>query len=170
MKNQFMKPIFVFIITIFSSCNNSQSNKDLKAKIVHSVTLGGYMTCDTTNYIFIRSNLLNTSDDTLVYVRMMCPSWSAYALDSKDLFFETEPCFINGANTIKIAPHKSLDLFLKLVSPKNISEWENVNFRLGFNCIVRDTTKNLFTQAEESENMKNIVWSDTIKLKNFWQH
>ena len=168
MTNQFIKPLLFLCVLHFSSCTNSDAGKDIKANIIHSVTLGGYLTCDSVNYIFVKSNLLNSTDDTLTCVRMMCPTWSAYTLDSKDLLFENEPCFINGANLITIAPHQSVDLFLRITSTKDISEWRNINFRLGFNCILRDSTKNLFTQAEESGNMKNIAWSDTIKLKNFW--
>jgi len=160
---------WTFLLTVlFVSCTLPKQEKLKINPVTHSVTLGGYFTCDTTDYIFIKSSLTNNSEDSLFCVTMSCSGESAYKIESNYLSKEANWCFSNFPMLIKVAPHKSFDYFLRLIqTQKNKNLWD-INFRLGYNLVLRDTTKELSSQAEQIADMKNIIWSDTVHLKDFW--
>jgi hypothetical protein len=136
--------------------------------MIHSVSLGGINTCDTTENIFIKSSLTNNSEDTLLCVSMTYSGDNAYKIDSKYLSLEENICFSNVPMIIKVAPHKSFDYYLKLQTAQKNINFREVNFRLGYNLVLRDTTKELWSQVDQIRDMKNVIWSDTVHLKDFW--
>jgi hypothetical protein len=81
---------------------------------------------------------------------------------SKDSF-----CFLDIPVAYKIPPLKNRADFLSVKTTVPFKEWREKIFRIGFNLIMRDTSKTLFSQAEELRKMKNIIWSDTLWLKEF---
>lgn len=149
------------------SCSTHRQDNS-KKPITHSVSLGGIQTCDTAEYVFIKSSLFNNSEDTLWCVSMTCSGDDAYKIDSKDFSIKKNLCFSNVPMVIKAAPHKSFDFYLRLLTAKKGINFREVNFRLGYNLVLRDTTKTLFSQVDQIGDMKNVIWSDTIKLKDFW--
>jgi hypothetical protein len=136
--------------------------------MTHTVSLGGLYTCDTTQYVFIKSSLSNNSEDTLLCFSMTCSGDDAYKIESKDLSIEKNICFSNVPMLIKVAPHKSFDYFLRLLTTQKNINFRDVNFRLGYNLVLSDTTKEFGSQVEQIGDMKNVIWSDTVRLKDFW--
>ena len=153
---------------LFISCKSNQQDNLKTIAPTHSVTLGGFMTCDTNNYIFIRSSLKNNSEDTLQCVSMNCSWDDAYKFDTDELEIVKNICFLNGPMLIKIAPHNSYNNYLKLTTSKKEDEWRHIVFKLGYNFVLRDSSIGIFSQVEQISDMKNVIWSDTVRISDFW--
>ena len=165
---QYTYKLTSFLLILFVSCTTHRQDKSKIPPMTHSVSLGGIHTCDTAEYIFIKSSLINNSEDTLLCFSMTCSGDGAYKIDSKDLSLEKNICYSNVPMLIKVAPHKSFDYYLRLLTAQKGINFREVNFRLGYNLVLRDTTKDLSSQVDQIGDMKNVIWSDTVHLKDFW--
>jgi hypothetical protein len=157
-----MSPFWLFV-----SCSIKKEETG-KETLTHSVTLGGFLRCDTTNYIFLKSAVNNISTDTIQCVSMACSWADGYTTDSTDFLVEKYICYSNVPVLVKIPPGKSFDRYIKIITRENLEEWRRASFRVGYNLVVRDTTKQIFDQVGQIGDMKNVIWSDSIKLKELW--
>ncbi len=62
----------------------------------HTVVLGGFLSCDTTEFVFLKSSIWNNSSDTMNIVSMAC-SWNdAYLSDNTAIQKESNICYISN--------------------------------------------------------------------------
>jgi hypothetical protein len=159
----------LLLAVCFLSCQKNGKKPAGSQMPSHTVVLGGFLSCDTTEFVFLKSSIWNNSSDTMNIVSMAC-SWNdAYLSDNTAIQKERNICYINVPVLISVPPQQSTDKYLRVLVDKKINDWSSIKFRLGYNLVLRDTSKELFSQVNQIGDMKNVIWSDTIRLADFWK-
>ena len=162
--------IFFSLIVLVISCSSPDTATTKKGPISFSAQLGGWYAVDTTaSFIQIRVTLKNNTADTQAYVNMLCSWRDCYTTNDENNFYllRDSLCFLNAPAIYKIPPMKSSTDFLTIKTTIPFKDWDKASFRIGFNLIMQDTARKLFSYADELRAMKNITWSDSLALKEF---
>ena len=59
-----------------------------------------------------------------------------------------------------------MDYYLKLKTEKALSELTEAKFKIGFNLIETDKTKDIVSLINSLTDMKHIIWSNSIELNS----
>jgi hypothetical protein len=161
--------IGLLLVISFLGCREIGKKPAANQSPSHTVVLGGFLTCDTTNFVFLKSSIRNNSADTMKIVSMICSWGDAYSFDNPTIQKEVSYCYGNGPVLISVPPQQSTDTYLRVLVSKKVNEWRGIKFRLGYNLVLRDTSKEIFSQVSQINDMKNVIWSDTIRLADFWK-
>lgn len=163
--------LFIFIGVLFFSCTMYNPFKnELASKITFTAQLGGWVHPDTAGIIFIKTSLYNKSADTLTYLRMSCSWADAYTTDNDSLRIEFTPCFQNGPLVMTLLPHQTTDEYIRVIAKGTTREWQGWKFRVGYNFNLYDSTKDIHYNVSKLTDRRNIFWSDTLRLSDFWKH
>lgn len=166
-----MKQLLFLILPLFIYSNMHVPDKQPgSGKVEFSAELGGWDQCNTASRtVYVKTRLYNNSSDTVTYLRMTCSWRDSYITDNKNFRHILIPCYSNGPLTIKLPPYKTEEEYLTLVTDVPLARWRENYFRVGFNFVPLDTTKDLSYNVTRLTDMKSIMWSDTLKLRSFWK-
>jgi hypothetical protein len=165
-----MKKLSFFILPFLISCNLHVAHENTSpGKLEFSAELGGWSQCDTNRLVFIKTRLYNNTKDTVTYLRMTCSWGDSYTTDNDSFPTIKIPCYSNGPLTVKLAPYKSEEEYLTIITKVPLARWREHYFRVGFNFAALDTTKDLLYNVSRLTDMKSIMWSDTLRLRSFWK-
>lgn len=167
-----MKKIFLFLLVAYIACTSpaKQAEQPAPGPVAFSAQMGGISYHDSMTSIFVKTTLHNNTNDTVMYLRMTCSWREAFTTDNDSFRVLYIPCFQNGPLTVKIPPHQSEDEYLQVNTKINTYHLREQRFRVGFNYAPYDTTMDEYGNFERLNDMKNILWSDTLKVSVFWKN
>lgn len=150
--------------SIFALYSFQKNYNDKTEQLTFRAVVDRWETIADVNYLLIKTTLTNFSSDTVAYITMSCSWQEAYATDTKDLVVVINECVKNVHELIKIPPKSRRDTVLKLISQKSRRELKGLQFRVGFNFVSARNYDEMFSKASQLTEMKNVIWSDTLKL------
>lgn len=97
-------------------------------------------------------------------------SWAdSYNTDNDTFNIIKTPCYKNGPTTMQLLPYKSEDEYLRVKTKKNIKDGRNSKFRIGYNFVSFDSTRDVVYNVSTLTDKQHIFWSDTMQLAQFWK-
>ena len=159
-----MKTItLIFITTLIFSCQT----KHKPGKLSFEANIDKWEKRGEIDVLNVKTSLVNTTSDTITYISLSCAWENAYTIDYNDLVIFPSICNKkeNAPVLIKLPPGKEDARELSLTSKKRVDQLRNMKFRIGFNLVSAKEQDDLGDKASELRQMKNVIWSDVLKIK-----
>lgn len=144
---------FIFIFCTSFHTHRTESNK-------LSLVVG--VDSRNVNNLSLKVTLINNTSDTVKYISMDCSWQESYRINSDKWKIDISICYKNGRVIISLPPHQSTSKILCLIKKEGISKFETMKFKIGFNFIPLNESKNIPSKFDYFFKIENIIWSNTI--------
>jgi hypothetical protein len=95
---------------------------------------------------------------------MSCSWQDVYTTNTKDLRIIGCNCDKNIPVVVKLPPHCKRETLITCASTKSIHQLKALKCSIGFNFVDAGNGQELIAQSAALTAMKNVIWSDTLRL------
>jgi hypothetical protein len=157
---------FIYNIADNNSPRQCISLNKISPPVFSAQFTGWKMKKNNSSVLSIKTTLSNNSADTLSFMSMSNAWIDSYTTDTSSLVIDASYWTMDVPVLIKIAPDKSVERDLNIVTFINYTKLHTLKFRIGFHLVNNAKTQSMqqdfMLMEQELKNMKNVIWSDTL--------
>jgi hypothetical protein len=156
--------IMIGLLTLLFSFAEKNKTDAKHKQLVFTAQVGNWSKENNINVLSVNTTLTNNSPDTISYITMSCSWQEIYTTDTRKLGVDQSACGKNIPKLIKIPPHQKEEARLLLWTKGTPGQVQGLKFRIGVNLVIAKNYTEMFSKWEELGKMKNVIWSDTLKV------